>query len=112
MTFGGIGAKSRLIGQITAYIGHLKRSAFLVEAFCGMGVVAEVAVDLGWNVCINERLHSAVITAGALLISAERAVFKNLDGCAKAIAKLNAAEPKYGFMWREYSPASRGACSP
>jgi adenine-specific DNA-methyltransferase len=110
MTFRYIGSKTRLIDQITAYVGAPKGGAFFVDAFCGTGVVAEAAADLGWNVRINDSLHSAVISAGARLISNEQAVFRKLGGYSKAIAKLNAAEPKYGFMWREYSPASMDTC--
>lgn len=110
MTFRYIGSKSRLIDQITSYIGSPQDGAFFVDAFCGTGVVAEAAADLGWNVRINDSLHSAVISAGARLISYEQAPFKNLGGYANAITKLNAAEPKHGFMWREYSPASVDTC--
>ncbi len=110
MTFRYIGSKSRLISQIAAYIGQPNQEAFFVDAFCGTGVVAEAAADLGWNVRINDSLHSAVISAGARLISAEQAEFKKLGGYTKAIEKLNAAEPKHGFIWREYSPASIETC--
>ncbi|WP_373321615.1 hypothetical protein, partial [Acetobacter fabarum] len=72
--------------------------------------MAEAAAELGWNVRINDSLRSAVISAGARLISADQAVFKKLGGYSKAIAKLNAAKPKHGFMWREYSPASMDTC--
>jgi adenine-specific DNA-methyltransferase len=110
MTFRYIGSKSRLIDQIVAYIGRPKQGAFFVDAFCGTGVVAEAAAALGWNVRINDSLQSAVISAGARLISNEQVAFKKLGGYAKAIARLNAAKPKYGFMWREYSPASIDTC--
>ncbi|WP_457868994.1 DNA adenine methylase [Pseudomonas aeruginosa] len=110
MTFRYIGSKSRLIDQITAYIGHPKQGAFFVDAFCGTGAVAEAAADLGWNVRINDSLHSAVISAGARLISADQAAFKKLGGYGAVIAKLNAVKPKHGFMWREYSPASVDTC--
>lgn len=110
MTFRYIGSKARLIDQITGYMGHPKEDAFFVDAFCGTGVVAEAAAALGWNVRINDNLHSAVISAGARLTSQKQAAFKKLGGYGKAIAKLNAAEPKHGFMWREYSPASFDSC--
>ena len=110
MTFRYIGSKSRLIGQITAYMGHPIKGAFFVDAFCGTGVVAEAAAGLGWNVRINDSLRSAVISAGARLTSHEQAAFKKLGGYSKAIAKLNAAKPRYGFIWREYSPASVDTC--
>jgi adenine-specific DNA-methyltransferase len=110
MTFRYIGSKSRLINQIMPYVGRPKKSSFFVDAFCGTGVVAEAAAGLGWNVRINDSLHSAVISAGARLICTEQAAFKKLGGYVKAIAKLNAAKPKYGFVWREYSPASMDLC--
>lgn len=110
MTFRYIGSKSRLIDQIKDHIGHPQEDAFFVDAFCGTGVVAEAAADLGWNVRINDSLHSAVISAGARLISAEQVAFKKLGGYAKAIATLNAAKPEHGFIWREYSPASVDIC--
>jgi adenine-specific DNA-methyltransferase len=110
MTFRYIGSKSRLIDQIAAHMGRPTKDAFFVDAFCGTGVVAESAAELGWNVRINDSLHSAVISAGARLISSEQATFKRLGGYAKAVAKLNAAKPKHGFMWREYSPASVDTC--
>jgi adenine-specific DNA-methyltransferase len=110
VTFRYIGSKSRLIDQITAYIGHPNEEAFFVDAFCGTGVVAEAAAHLGWNVRINDNLRSAVISAGARLISEEQAGFKKLGGYAKAIGKLNATKPKQGFIWREYSPASIDSC--
>ena len=110
MTFRYIGSKSRLVDQITTYIGQPKEEAFFVDAFCGTGVVAEAAAKLGWNVRINDNLRSAVITAGARLISQDQAAFKKLGGYTKAIDKLNGAKPRHGFMWREYSPASLDTC--
>lgn len=110
MTFRYIGSKSRLIAQITTYMGQPTADAFFVDAFCGTGVVAEAAAKLGWNVRINDSLHSAVLSSGARLISHQQAAFEKLGGYPKAIAKLNAAKPKYGFIWREYSPASFDSC--
>ena len=110
MTFRYIGSKSRLVDQIIDYIGEPKPGGFFVDAFCGTGVVAEAASAQGWNVRINDSLHSAVISAGARLISREQATFKKLGGYSGAIAKLNAAKPVFGFMWRAYSPASFGSC--
>lgn len=110
MSFRYIGSKSRLIDQITTHIGEPKQGAFFVDAFCGTGVVAEAAASLGWNVRINDSLRSAVISAGARLISGDQAAFRKLGGYTKAISKLNAANPKNGFVWREYSPASLDVC--
>lgn len=110
MTFRYIGSKSRLIDQISEFIGEPKEGRFFVDAFCGTGVVAEAAASKGWNVRINDSLHSAVISAGARLISHQQVGFHKLGGYAFAIAKLNAARPVHGFMWREYSPASFDNC--
>lgn len=110
MTFRYIGSKARLIEQISTYMGHPKQGAFFVDAFCGTGVVAEAAAGLGWNVRINDSLHSAVISAGARLISSEQTAFKKLGGYAVAVSKLNVVKPKHGFIWREYSPASMDMC--
>lgn len=110
MTFRYIGSKFRLIDQIAVYVGPPRDGAFFVDAFCGTGVVAEAAAGLGWNVRINDSLHSAVISAGARLISQKQATFKKIGGYSKAIANLNAAEPKHGFFWRTYSPASFDSC--
>jgi adenine-specific DNA-methyltransferase len=57
MTFRYIGSKARLIEQLKAYIGQPQQGAFFVDAFCGTGVVAEAAADLGWNVRINDSLY-------------------------------------------------------
>lgn len=110
MTFRYIGSKSRLINQITAYIGRPKEGAFFVDAFCGTGVVAEAAAKLGWDVKINDHLRSAVISAGARLTSEEQAAFKKLGGYSLAIAELNAVKSVQGFIWRTYSPASFDSC--
>lgn len=110
MSFRYIGSKSRLIDQITSFIGPQQGDAFFVDAFCGTGVVAEAAAELGWNVRINDHLHSAVISAGARLTSSKQAAFKKLGGYEKAIAKLNGVRPMEGFITRAYSPASLYDC--
>lgn len=110
MSFRYIGSKARLIDQIAVHMGQPSEDAFFVDAFCGTGVVAEAAAELGWNVRINDHLHSAVISAGARLISVEQAAFKKLGGYQKAIKALNACMPIEGFMWRAYSPASFDSC--
>ena len=109
MSFRYIGSKSRIVDQIKARIGH-STGGFFVDAFCGTGVVAEAAADLGWPIRINDNLSSAVISAGARLISAKEATFKKLGGYAQAIDKLNQAEAIEGFIWRSYSPASFDTC--
>lgn len=110
MTFRYIGSKSRLINQIVTFIGSPHQESFFVDAFCGTGVVAEAAAQLGWNVRINDSLYSAVISAGARLISNQQAKFSKLGGYEQAIKKLNALHPINGFIWKEYSPASQEHC--
>jgi adenine-specific DNA-methyltransferase len=109
MSFRYIGSKSRIVDQIKTRIGS-STGGFFVDAFCGTGVVAEAASDLGWPVRINDNLSSAVISAGARLISIQEAKFKRLGGYAKAIDQLNQAEAIEGFIWRSYSPASLEYC--
>nr|WKF58029.1 Modification methylase FokI [Paraburkholderia busanensis] len=110
MSFRYIGSKSRLVSQIATFIGPPTEGGFFVDAFCGTGVVAEAAAELGWNVRINDHLHSAVISAGARLICEKQAAFKKLGGYGNAIAALNAAKPTHGFIWSAYSPASFDSC--
>lgn len=69
MTFRYIGSKSRLVEQIVEYGPQPREGAFFVDALCGTGAVAEATSKLGWNVRINDNLHSAVISPGARLIS-------------------------------------------
>lgn len=109
MTFRYIGSKSRLVEQIKCRIGP-QTGGFFVDAFCGTGVVAEAAAELGWSVRINDNLISAVISASARLISTKEAGFSKLGGYEKALTKLNAAPSIDGFVWRSYSPASLDFC--
>ncbi len=108
MSFRYIGSKARLVEKLREFIGEPNcKDSFFVDAFCGTGSVAEAAADLGWNIRINDILHSAVITAEARLISNNQVTFEQLGGYTKAIEKLNAAPLKSGFIWKAYSPASK-----
>ena len=109
MSFRYIGSKSRIVDQIKTHIGR-RTGGFFVDSFCGTGVVAEAAAELGWPVRINDNLSSAVISTGARLISTKEAAFKRLGGYANAINKLNGAEAIKGFIWSTYSPASFEGC--
>lgn len=107
MTFRYIGSKARLAEHLVKFIGSpVNPQARFVDAFCGTGVVAKVAADLGWPIWLNDSLISAGIIAGARLVSREQVNFKRLGGHAKVIATLNVLAPREGFIWREYSPAS------
>ncbi len=109
MTFRYIGSKSRLIDQIKGHIGP-HTGGFFVDAFCGTGVVAEAAAELGWSVRINDHLLSAIISAAARLVSINEVRFARLGGYEQALCTLNAAKPIKGFIWRSYSPTSLEFC--
>lgn len=109
MTFRYIGSKSRLVEQIKGRIGA-HTGGFFVDAFCGTGVVAEAAAELGWSVRINDHLSSAVIATAARFISVKEAKFTKLGGYEKVVTRLNSAAPVNGFIWRSYSPASVNFC--
>jgi adenine-specific DNA-methyltransferase len=107
VTFRYIGSKARIVGDIVAHVGSPSGQGFFVDVFCGTGVVAEAAAHLGWSVRLNDHLFSAVTMAAARLVSDRQAQFRELGGYAKAIARLNRLKPVQGFIWREYSPATR-----
>jgi len=102
-----LGSKARVVGQILDLVGPpSEQDGFFVDAFCGTGVVAARAADLGWPVRINDHLRSATIMARAQLVSSSDAPFAELGGYEAALARLNALPGRDGFFWREYSPAS------
>lgn len=105
MTFRYIGSKARVVEQIAEHIGYPNGNSF-VDAFCGTGAVAEIAAELGWSVRLNDHLVSATVMAAARLLSENDTPFRGVGGYSAAIAALNSCEPKKGFIWREYSPAS------
>lgn len=106
MTFRYIGSKSRLISQIVPHIGAPREGAYFVDAFCGTGVVAEAAAELGWNVRLNDNMRSAVTMAAARLICSHQVGFNKTGGYQATIKLLNSLESHEGFVYREYSPAS------
>lgn len=106
MSFRYIGSKARVAEELKGFIGH-HRSGWFVDLFCGTGAVCEVAADLGWPIRLNDTLHSAAIVSAARLIAFDDAKFSSLGGYEQAIANLNELEPSQGFIWREYSPASK-----
>lgn len=110
MSFRYIGSKARLIEQIASHIHPPNDGSFFVDAFCGTGIVAEAAAEKGWNVRINDHLHSAVISAWARLISIDEVDFRFIGGYNKAIEELNNTQPIKGFIWKTYSPASGQYC--
>lgn len=107
MTFRYIGSKARLADVISAHIGRPSGSGWFVDAFCGTGAVAEVAARLGWSVRLNDHLLSSVTIAAARLIGSEDVLFRKFGGYNGALTRLNELPPINGFVWREYSPASK-----
>lgn len=108
MTFRYIGSKSRLIEQLKDRIGlPIKGRNVFIDAFCGTGAVAEAAAEMGWEIRLNDSLHSAIMVSEARLIGINQVNFSKLGGYDSAIKKLNSITGKHGFIWREYSPASR-----
>lgn len=107
MNFRYIGSKARLVDQLVEYIGKPNStSRRFVDAFCGTGVVASAAADLGWSVWVNDHLFSSTVVASTRLISTSEVSFSAFGGYEKSVATLNDCSPKEGFVWREYSPAS------
>jgi adenine-specific DNA-methyltransferase len=87
-------------------VGRPSGSRIFVDLFCGTGSVAEAAALKGWNVHLNDHLHSAVVMAAARLIGVTDARFHALGGYERAVERLNCVPARKGFIYREYSPAS------
>lgn len=106
MTFRYIGSKARIVDALADHIGPPTAGGRFIDLFCGTGVVALAAARMGWDIHLNDHLHSAVIMAAGRLIATKQARFAKIGGYEAAIAKLNALVPRKGFVYREYSPAS------
>ena len=110
MHFRYIGSKARVVTAILERVGDANGGIFF-DAFSGTGVVAQAASEAGWRVHVNDHLTSAAIMSYARVTSSLQAGFAGTGGYYQAIAKLNAARPIGGFIWREYSPASAQHCA-
>jgi adenine-specific DNA-methyltransferase len=108
MTFRYIGSKARVVEQIGEHLGYTTGD-FFVDAFCGTGAVAEMAAELGWKVRLNDHLSSATKIAHARLFARVDVPFKPFGGYERAVEALNECRPIQGFVWREYSPASKSS---
>jgi adenine-specific DNA-methyltransferase len=106
MTFRYIGSKARIVELISEQIGAPTGSRRFVDLFCGTGAVSEAAAKLGWDVHLNDHLHSAVTMAAGRLVTKSQAGFSSLGGYGAAVDALNALSPQPGFIHSEYSPAS------
>jgi adenine-specific DNA-methyltransferase len=102
-----IGSKARVAAEICAVLGRWKGQGRFIDAFCGTGIISRHAAELGWPVHLNDHLVSSVAMATAQVISSEEVPFEQLGGYVSAIAFLEGSKGIPGFVWREYSPASR-----
>lgn len=101
-----IGSKARLRDELASFIGPPDGGRF-VDAFCGMGSVAAQAASLGWPVYANDHLAYAAVVTAARLTCRAQVLFAALGGYEAAVSALEELPGREGFMWREYSPASR-----
>lgn len=105
-----IGSKARIADEIIEYIKEtatIKSGGFFVDAFSGTGVVAEKAAQIGWPVHVNDMMINAVIMSEARLLSLVDVPFDYFGGYEEVIKVLNGLSGEEGFIWREYSPASK-----
>lgn len=102
-----IGSKSRVARAIADIVGPPVREGVFVDAMCGTGAVAVEAARRGWPVRLNDHLRAAVTVAHARLLSGADVSFSAFGGYPAAVTALARAERLEGFVWREYSPASR-----
>lgn len=103
-----IGSKARVADAIASLIGRpADPRSRLVEPFCGTGVVAERAALRGWNVTLNDTLFSATIMAAARMTAREDIPFRAFGSYERALVHLNELPRREGFVFREYSPASK-----
>ena len=105
-----IGSKARIADEIIEYVKEtatMESGGFFVDAFSGTGVVAEKAAQIGWPVHVNDMMTNAVIMSEARLLSSVDVPFNCLGGYEEVIKVLNGLSGEEGFIWREYSPASK-----
>lgn len=105
-----IGSKARIADEIIEYVKEtatMESGGFFVDAFSGTGVVAEKAAQIGWPVHVNDMMTNAVIMSEARLLSSADVPFDCFGGYEEVIKELNGLSGEEGFIWREYSPASK-----
>lgn len=100
-----IGSKMRVADAI-AQLAGVPRGGRFVDAFSGTGAVAAAAANRGWPVTVNDSLPSAVSMSVGAIVGSANVSYRSLGGYEAAISRLNAVEPKPGFLHSEYSPAS------
>lgn len=105
-----IGSKARIADEIIEYVKEtatMESGGFFVDAFSGTGVVAEKAAQIGWPVHVNDMMTNAVIMSEARLLSSVDVPFDCFGSYEEVIKVLNGLSGVEGFIWREYSPASK-----
>lgn len=103
-----IGSKARVVAAIIDRLGPPGEGLF-VDVFAGTGIVSREASRRGWEVWANDHLLASTAMATAQLLSAADVPFATLGGYGAAIQRLNAARPRRGFIFREYTPSARSA---
>jgi adenine-specific DNA-methyltransferase len=101
-----IGSKARVAEAILDLAGSPNGGRF-VDAFSGTGAVAAAAANRGWAVTVNDSLPSAVSMSVGAVVGEGNVSFARLGGYALATEQLNAVAPCAGFIYSEYSPASK-----
>jgi adenine-specific DNA-methyltransferase len=102
-----IGSKARVAAMIAGILGPWPGSGRFIDAFCGTGSVGRRAAELGWPIVLNDHLTSSMLTAAAQVIARADVPFRSLGGYEAALQLLNQVGGIDGFVWKEYSPASR-----
>jgi adenine-specific DNA-methyltransferase len=101
-----IGSKTRVVSEIMRLTGPPVYGGIFIDGFCGTGSVARAAAEAGWSVHLNDHLRCAVTLAAAGLTHQKSVSFDQFGGYKEAIQLLDSIEPRKGFIWSEYSPAS------
>lgn len=103
-----IGSKARIADDIIKYLGNPSNNeGYFIDAFSGTGIVASKAADNGWKIKINDMMLNAVVMSESQLLSGDDVSFEKLGGYDQVFSLLNNSEGKKGFIWKEYSPASK-----
>lgn len=100
-----IGSKARVADAILELAGPPSDGRF-VDAFCGTGSVAAVAMSHGWSITLNDTLASAIAMSVGATLAEGNVRFEALGGYAAAVHTLNAIAGRPGFIHLTYSPAS------
>lgn len=101
-----IGSKARIAAEILDHIGYPSGdSGAFLDVFSGTGVISREVASRGWTVSANDHLISSALMTTANLLSDQDICYAALGGYSSAIEKLNAAPPREGFIYREYTPS-------